>query len=340
MYAAIRSPKIYTRRKSPVPLIVFTILVLLLGCWLFNLTCKKGKAPVASQFVDYVNQVNPLVERSNELGQKRQSIKESLVQLIADPAKLDEELKALVQGCLEVRDAVNDIHPPEPLGVADAALKICMDRRYRSMEKYRSDIINATSSIDLEIYVNNIAQEMTELTYSDGDYQYFRNRVHDLLQEKGLLDISLQDSKWMANPNEANPREIEAFIRSLRGSEVHGMALGTITLNPSGRPDKQNVFHLPSSEELSVTVVVENQGNRTESNVVVSVTIYSATDPTPHRVEQTIETIGGGEKVSITFPGLKPTRGGVRNVVEIKVSPVPKEAFTENNQKVIYFVME
>ena len=54
------------------------------------------------------------------------------------------------------------------------------------MEKYRSDIINVLfNTIDTSIYVNNIADEMTELLYSDGDYLFFKQKAGDLLQGRG-----------------------------------------------------------------------------------------------------------------------------------------------------------
>ncbi len=40
----------------------------------------------------------------------------------------------------------------------------------------------------------------------------------------------------------------------------------------------------------------------------------------------------------MTFTGLTPTPGGVRNVLEIMAGPVPREANTDNNKKIIYFV--
>jgi hypothetical protein len=41
----------------------------------------------------------------------------------------------------------------------------------------------------------------------------------------------------------------------------------------------------------------------------------------------------------VVFQGLKPTSGGVRNVLEIKVAPVPLEVIIDNNQKLIYFTV-
>ncbi len=336
----MRTSRFSSRKRSPVPLVVLAILVLLLGCWIFNLTCRKTKSTTTSQYLSYVEEANVLVQKSNEMNAKRKGIKENLSKLMNDPKLLDEELQAVVQGCLEVRDGVYDLNPPPSLNVPDAALKICMERRYKSMEKYRADIINAIESIDLSVYVDNIAAEMNEIYYADGDYQFFKSEVDRVLKEKGMMDTSVLDSRWLTGMSEASPREIENFLKALRGAELHGLALGPVTLEPSGRLDEKNVFHLPRTDTLDISIVVENQGNRAEAGVPIVVSLYSSADTTPRREEQVIESIGPGEKITVTFRGLIPTPGGTRNVLEIKVGPVPREAFLENNQKVIYFVME
>jgi hypothetical protein len=343
VYAAVRTPRFYKKKRNPAPFIVVTVLLLMLGCWIFNLTCKKQTSVSNSQYLDYVNEVNPWIEKSNELNVKRKSINENLAALMSDRDRMDSELKALVDGCLEVRDAVYAITPPELLSVADSALKICMERRYRAMEKYRSDIINVlfNDTLDTSIFVANIADEMTELLYADGDYSFFKRKLGDLLQDKGV-SATVPDSRWLSGLEEATTTSIEALIRSLRGTEVHGVALGKVTLDPTGRlevENGENVFHLPSSATMSVSVIVINQGNRNETRVPVTVTLYSATDSTPRQLMQEVD-IAAGEQAEVTFTGLAPTTGGVRNVLEVMAGPVSREANAENNKKIIYFVME
>ena len=91
---------------------------------------------------------------------------------------------------------------------------------------------------------------------------------------------------------------------------------------------------------MSVTVNVENQGNRVETDVKVSISLYNESDLTPSQQEQVVPSIGSGETLQVNFQGLRPTAGGVRNILEVKVDPVPQEAFVDNNEKLIYFVLE
>jgi len=346
MYAAMRSPRFNRRRRNPTPFLVFAVILLLVGCWVANATCSKEKQPVTSseEYVRYVESVTPAINRSNEINQKRRSLKENLVPLMSDKDRMEQELKSLVDECREVRDQAFGIQPPQELSVADASLKICLDRRFRAMEKYRSDLVNVLfNSIDTAVFVKNISDEMSELVYADGDYQYFRLKISDLVREKGLTDVSLPDSRWMESMSEASTQEIEAFIRSLRGTEVHGVALGKVTLDPAGRltvEQGESVFYLPYTSELRVTVPVENQGNRAESNIPVVLTYYSSTDSSPRKLQKSIETLQPGEQAEVTFEGIVPTPGGVRNVLEIMAGPVPWEENTDNNKKIIYYKVE
>jgi CARDB len=340
VYATVRAPRFYKKKSNPAPFIIVAVLVLLLGCWIFNLTCKKEKPVSTTEYVNYISTITPYIEKSNELSTQRRTINGDLAALMSNREQMDAELKSLVDSCQEVRDGLYAVQPPQLLSLPDSALKICSERRYRAMEKYRSDIINVLfNTIDTSIYVNNIADEMTELLYSDGDYLFFKQKAGDLLQGKGVNE-ALPDSRWTTNLQEASTQSIEALIQSLRGTEVHGVALGKVTLDPTGRLEVQNnenVFRLPATDSLTVTVVVENQGNRDESRVSVTVTYYSATDSTPRHDTKEVD-IGAGGQAEVTFTGLTPTPGGVRNVLEIMAGPVPREANTDNNKKIIYFV--
>jgi hypothetical protein len=121
------------------------------------------------------------------------------------------------------------------------------------------------------------------------------------------------------------------------------VAVGTVVLDPEGTLDEEGgetIHRLPPTEELNLTISVENQGNRAETDLIVTVSLYTETDPAPVKQEQTIPTLAPGETLQVQIGGLRPTAGGVRNILEIKVNPVPQESFVDNNQKLIYFTVE
>ena len=346
MYAAMRSPRFNRRRRNPAPILIFAIIFLMVGCWILNATCSKEKGVVtpSEEFKRYVEEVTPSIERSNDINRRRRELLGNLAALMPDKEGLESSLKSLVDECREVREGLFAVQPPSDLEVADASLKICADRRFRAMEKYRADLINVLfESMDTAVFVKNISEEMTELIYADGDYQYFRLKVTDLLREKGMADVAVPESRWMESMGEADVRNIENFIRSMRGTEVHGVALGKVSLDPQGRlavEQGESVFYLPYTSELRVTVPVENQGNRPENGIPVVLTYYSSKDSSPRKLQKEIGALQPGETAEVVFEGIVPESGGVRNVLEIMAGPVPWEQNTDNNKKIIYYKVE
>lgn len=343
MYAQTRTPRFAKRRRSPAPAIIVAVIILLLGCWLFNMTCGSQKKVDTSNLSEYVNRVNSLVEASNSLAQTWSSIKAALPQLIATPENLNDQLKALEDQCKELQDQVRELEVPETVKQLHYALRMCFEQRYAAIKNYRPDLVNALSAADMQVYAQNISEDLQEFMRSDGSYHFYKRAMTDTLSENNISDIKLPDSVWLPNWQGATVEGVQSMLISLKGTEVHGMALGNITLAPKGRMDEEGgetIHRLPYAQEISVTIDVQNQGSRVEKNVVVSVSLYSTVNPAPSKQEQTIPSVGPGETLQVVFPGLKPKTGGARNILEVKVAPVPLETFIENNQKLIYLTVE
>ena len=340
MYAQMSSPRFSKRRRNPAPAIIIAVILLLLGCWIFNMTCGGGEEVETSAVTEYINRVRPIIDASTSLGQQWNTIMETLPQLMADMEGLDSQLESIAEQNKQLLEEAEQIEVPKGMEMANSALLMCLDQRYRAIEKLRPDLINALTSVEVDVWAENISEDLQELVYSDGSYRYFKRDVSEVLEDNNISDVILPDSIWVANWEIVLYENVKALLVALKGTELHGLAIGVVTLNPEGRIDDENIHRLPSTEEVSVTVNIENQGNRTETNVLVSVSLYSDTEPTPNDQEQNIESIGPGETVQVTFQGLRPTTGGVRNILEIKVAPVPQEEFVDNNQKLIYFTVE
>lgn len=344
MYAQVRSPRFSRRRRNPAPAIIIAVVVLLLGCWIFNITCGNGGKEVdTSALTEYVNRVRPIVDTSTSVGQSWYGIHSTLAQLVANPEALNDQLKGVEQSCLDLLEQAKVLEVPEGLEATHAALLICLEQRYRAMKTYRSDLINSLTAVDLDVYAQSLSEDLKELMYSDGTYRFYKRAVSEALEGSNAQEVApLADSIWLADWGQAAFERVRSFLVTLRGTEVHGVAIGTVTLNPEGsivEEGGETIHRLPQTEELGLNISVENQGNRAENNLILTVTLYTATDPTPVRQEQTIAAIAPGETLQVDVGGLKPTAGGVRNILEIKIDPVPQESFVENNQKLIYFTV-
>lgn len=345
MCAQARTPKFTRRRKgkNPTLAVVVAIVILLAGCWIFNWACGGEKGVNTSDLNEYVNSMRPIIDTSTALGQQWNAIRADLTQLIASPDVLNEQLRSVEEQCGELLEQARIPKAPGGLELAHAALLICLEQRYRAMKNFRPDLVNALQAVDVQVYSQSIAEDLQEVVYSDGSYRYYRRVVADKLGETNVAEAAVPESVWLPDIREAAADRVAGLLVALKGTEVHGLALGTAALNPEGRVGEvhgETVHFLPSTGEVAVTVNVQNQGNRAETDVVVSLSIYSEADTTPSKQEQTIPTIGPGETLKVEFSGLVPKTGGVRNVLEIKVAPVPQEAFVDNNQKLIYFIIE
>ena len=344
MYAQVRSPKFSRRRRSPAPAIIIAVVALLLGCWLFNITCGGGGKEVdTSALTEYVNRVRPIADTSTSVGQSWYGIHSTLAQLAANPTGLNEQLKGVEQSCLDLLEQARALEVPAGMETAHAALLICLEQRYRAMKGYRSDLINSLSAVDLDVYAQGISEHLQELMNSDGTYRFYRRAVSEALEKSKAQEVApLADSIWLADWGQAAFDRVRSFLITLRGSEVHGVAVGAVVLSPEGSIVEEGgemVHRLPPTEELSLTISIENQGNRAENNLVLNISLYTTADTTPVRQQQAIETIAPGETMQVEVGGLRPTAGGVRNILEIVIDPVPQESFVENNQKLIYFTV-
>jgi hypothetical protein len=306
------------------------------------MTCSSNKKVDTSNLNEYVDHVNSLVQASNALCQTWTSIKGNLVALIATPDALNDQLKSVEDQCKQLQDEARTLEPPDNLKDVNFALQMCLEQRYRAIKNYRPDLVNAIAAADTQVYSQNISADLQELVRSDGSYYYFKQAVGDALNQNNTSDVSLPDSVWVPDWDTATVKSVEAMLVSLKGTEVHGMALGAVTLTPAGQVVDQGgetVHSLPSTDEVSVTINIQNQGTRVEKDVAVSVSLYSTSNPAPTKQDQTIPSIDPGQTLQVVFQGLKPTSGGVRNVLEIKVAPVPLEVIIDNNQKLIYFTV-
>jgi CARDB protein len=106
---------------------------------------------------------------------------------------------------------------------------------------------------------------------------------------------------------------------------LHGNGLGTVTLGgvalvPGGSAT------VPLTGDLAFEVQVSNQGENTETDVPVRVTVGDAPS-----AEETIDEIAAGETKTVSIPLDEQPPTGENVPVEVEVEPVPGEEMTDNN---------
>jgi len=345
LYAQVKAPRFQRRnRRNPAPAIIVGVVLLIFFCWVFNLTCAKKQTVNPASLGAYINEVRPAIEASSLVGQDWRSLKASLPTEIGDAQTLDARLTELVDRSKDAYEKAVAIQPPDEMRRCGESLIICLDQRYRGMESYRGNLLYFTTSLNLDAFVASISEDTRDFFYADGAYEYFRARAGEVLREKGITDISIPESRWVENADEMDSDVIGSSLQIARSNELHGVSVGQLILDPAKVSEEKVggdiVLVLPARDELSVTVTIENQGNRRETQVLVSVALYPVSAPSEQqRMESTIEKLESGGKVDVTFRGLNPAVNGARNILEIKVNAVPGEANMDNNSKLVYFVM-
>ena len=121
---------------------------------------------------------------------------------------------------------------------------------------------------------------------------------------------------------------------------VHGVAIAKVVASPDDKQIAAGKTHnLTSSDELAFLVSVENQGNMSEKEVPVEITLLSADQTEPQKVTMTIPEVKPKETVTVTVKGLNPTTYGEVATLKVVAGPVKDEKFTDKNSleaKVIF----
>ena len=133
-----------------------------------------------------------------------------------------------------------------------------------------------------------------------------------------------------------NPDFVADQIAGIRGTDggsatpgTHGNGLGTVSLGgvaltPGGSAT------VPLTSDIAFDVQVVNQGESTETDVQVQVTVGEGGDAI--KAEDTIPEIAAGEAKNVTIPLSEQPPTGQNVPITVRVKPVPGEEVTDNNE--------
>jgi hypothetical protein len=139
----------------------------------------------------------------------------------------------------------------------------------------------------------------------------------------------LADIQWL------QPDFVADQISGVRGSSgtatpgLHGDGLGTVSLGGVAlTPGGSTTVQLTRDTAFDVQVV--NQGDSTETDVGVTVTVGSGADAI--KLEETIPEIAAGELKTASIPLTQQPPTGQNVPITVNVKPVPGEEVTDNNK--------
>ncbi len=307
-------------------LILFVLLVR--GC----LNTRKENA-----VKDYANDSAELVRASKLEG-------DSLFKLLQGEGGTD-QATAIINSLNAYRvDSSELVYRAERLDVP-GDLKGAQDELLGVLELRRDGLADITDALrvalgdqDRRQGSDDVAKQMQVFLASDiVDTQRFRRALFDVLRDEGLPAPDLPSKGFVPDIEWLQPDFVADQVNALRtgtagggdaapglhGNGVAGVTLGGVALAPGGSASVQ------LSEDLSFEIQIQNQGENTENDVTVRVTVGDGGDATTR--EDTIDTIAPGEIKPVTIPLDKTPPTGQNVPVNVEVEPVAGEQKTDNN---------
>ncbi|HET7573532.1 MAG TPA: CARDB domain-containing protein [Solirubrobacterales bacterium] len=227
---------------------------------------------------------------------------------------------------------IDSLDAPGDMSSAQDALELVYELRAAAMGKIADKMSTALGAEGAKKATEAIARQMGVLAASDVLYaEVVRPEIDGVLASNGIegddvprSEFVPEETKWL------DEAELSAALGSVSGSSagaetpgVHG--LGLLGTSVNGTELSSEAPTTVSAEETpEVEVTVQNQGESTENEITVSVTVNGST------LTGDIPTIEAGAEETVTIPLTPAPRGEV--TLEVEAEPVPGEEVSENNE--------
>jgi CARDB len=280
---------------------------------------------------DYARNVSQIVEETKQTSQ-------SFFGKLAEPGELsvtefNSEVNADRSAMDNYASRVEGLSAPGDMGKAQKALEFVYDLRAGAMDEIANEMSTALGEVGSQKAISVIAKQMQKLFASDVLYKaVVRPEINRVLAENGIEGDDVPESvvlpegtKWL------DPAAISSALGLVSGAGtgastpgIHGLGLLGTSINGTSLASESTTA-VAAEETPEVEVEVQNQGNSTENEVIVSAKVTGV-----GTLNQTISSIGAGETQTVVIP-LTPTPKG-KVEVEVEVHAVPGEGITSNNK--------
>jgi hypothetical protein len=238
----------------------------------------------------------------------------------------------------ELVDRANRLDVPGDLDGAQSELVEVLELRRDGFADITDALQVALGDQNRREGSDDVAIQMQVFLASDiVDQKRFRPQLFDVLRDQDLSAPDLPRNGFVPDIEWLQPAFVADQVNALRtgtggggeaapglhGNGVAGVTLGGVALTPGGSASVQ------LSNDLGFEIQVQNQGENTETDVVVRVTVGDGGDADTQ--EETIDTIAAGEIQTVTIPLSKQPPTGQNVPIKVEVEPVPGEQKTDNN---------
>lgn len=324
------------RRSSILNLVIVIAIIALLSIYLIgSFDCtnlfKRRESPIEN----YIKKASELINLSNQISKNFITTREKIQSL--DRVEMITELQKYADSSREIANECSDLKVPEEIERAHGVLQFVFDMRAAALDDYKPALLNALEDIDVEIASIQLSRALEDLHISDRVYEYYKKAVGIVLKENKLDQLEIPESYFLQKKEIYTLDKILDYINAAKGvatlQPIHGVAVlpETVEFDPKKKEEQGEYIVLLYSEEISVTISIENQGNQVEKDIPIKATLKSEIEPEPVTVETTIPEIKPKEVLPVILTGIKSFPGS-KCLLKILVGPVTFEQFLGNNE--------
>jgi hypothetical protein len=308
------------------------LLVLLVFGFRGCLEARKERA-----MEDYVRGANELVKLSRAESQQ-------LFDILSAPSDSDQSVNrenqanALRVDSATLSDRARDLDVPDELSDANDYFVEALDLRRDGLAEVADQLPGALAQEERRNTTGRIAEMMQVFLASDVVLTArFRPQLEDALDSENVEAPvpSTRSLRFVEDLDWVSPDFVADQIAGIRGdggdatAGLHGNGLGTVSLGGVAlTPGASATVAL--SSDIAFDIQVVNQGDSTETDVKVTVTVGQGGDAI--ELEETIPEIATGEAKPVSIPLTEQPPTGQNVPINVTVEPVPGEEVSDNNE--------
>jgi len=313
-------------------LVVILLIFLVQGC----LEARNDRA-----LQDYVRDTSALMRES-------QQNSDALFRLLGGEdsggdVDVANQLNTLARESERIVERAEATDRPDDLAATNDYLIQTLELRRDGLKVIASDLPTAIAQQrDRREGTSRIAAAMQNFLASDVVYQTRVQRgAEEALKSQGLRSANVSPSQYLPEIDWLDPATVADRIGKIgSGADgandgeatpgLHGNGIAATTLGGQALTPGVSA-NIAAGSDLTLDVQIANQGENTETDVKVNVTIGSGGDAV--ELDGTLDEIAGGETKSVEIPVDETPPTGQEVPITVSVEPVPGEEKTDNNEQ-------
>jgi hypothetical protein len=299
--------------------------------------CLDARAKRANK--DYVRDVDALVQESNQQG-------DAFFKLLQGrggrnrTVDLTNQVNGLRVQSDQLVDRARGTDAPDQMKTAQRYLLETLELRRDGLRAAADALPTALGDQERRQGTSDVAAQMQFFLASDVIYSArVRPSIVKALADEDLQgEVSVPKSEFVPDIQWLDPGYVSDRVGGLRTGRaggtatpgLHGAGLASVTLGGQTLTPGSSAT-LKLSGNLQFSVQVQNQGENTETDVTVNVTVGRGKDAIQR--DDRISTIAAGETKTVTIPLDQQPPTGQNVPITVEVVAVPGEKKTDNNKQ-------